>query len=160
MPRAWGFDRTSRIPASPAAVWARIVTPDGINDEMRPWLTMALPRDAGELTIDAVRPGEPVGRAWLRLGGLVPIDYDDLVVTELEPGRRFLEQSTMASMRRWEHERTVVPGADGGATVTDRVTYEPRAVLRWAGPLLRPVLAAFFAHRHRRLVRHFAAPSR
>lgn len=152
-----GFERTSSVPAPPPEVWARIVTPDGINDEMRPWLTMSTP-EAG-LSIDTVRPGERLGRAWLRLGGLVPIDYDDLVVTELEPGRRFLEQSTMASMRRWEHERTVAPAGQGHATVTDRVVFEPRAPLRWAGPLLRPVIAAFFAHRHRRLVRHFAERS-
>jgi ligand-binding SRPBCC domain-containing protein len=142
------FERTSRVRADPATVWRRAVSPAGINDEMRPWMTMALPP---EKTIDDVPLGVPAGRVWLRLGGLVPFEYDDLVVTELEPGRRFREESSMATMRRWVHERTVEPGADGGTIVTDRVAFEPR--IAWLGPLLRPMVEAFFAHRHRRLVR-------
>lgn len=152
----WSFERSSVVRADPAAVWRRVVSPEGINDEMRPWLTMSAPRGAGDLTIDTLPLGEPLGRAWLRLGGLVPFDYDDLVITELEPGRRFHEESSMASMRRWVHDRTVVPAADGATTVTDRVAFEPRLAPARIGPMLRPVLAAFFAHRHRRLVRHFA----
>ncbi|MEJ2884952.1 SRPBCC family protein [Actinomycetospora aeridis] len=158
MPRTWGFVRTSHVAAPPDAVWRRMVSPDGINDEMWPWLTMSAPRGAGDLTIDGLPLGVPVGRAWLRLGGVVPFEYDDLVITELEPGRRFREESTMATMRRWGHERTVTAGAGGGATVTDRVDFAPRVAPAWIAPLLRPVLAAFFAHRHRRLVRHFAGP--
>lgn len=155
MGRVWSFVRSSLVPADPGAVWRRVVTPDGINDEMRPWLTMSLPRGSDVRSIDAVRVNEPLGRARLRLFGLVPFDHDDLVITELEPGRRFLEESTMGSMRRWVHERTVEPAAAGATTITDRVTFEPRALPTWAGPVLRPVLAAFFAHRQRRLVRHF-----
>jgi hypothetical protein len=146
----WRFERTSHLPADAGTVWRRVVSPAGIDDELRPWLTMSLPRDAD---IDAVALGEPLGRVWLRLGGLVPVEYDDLVITELDPGRRFLEESSMAAMRRWVHERTVEPAPDGGARVTDRITYAPRVPV--LGPALRPVLVAFFAHRHRRLARHF-----
>lgn len=152
----WTFVLSSLVPADPDAVWRRVVTPEGINDETRPWMTMSLPPGADVHSIDAVGVGEPLGRARLRLFGLIPFDHDDLVITELEPGRRFLEESTMASMRRWIHERTVEPGPDGATTITDRVAFEPRALLAWAGPVLRPVLAAFFAHRQRRLVRRFA----
>lgn len=151
--RTWSFEQSSVVAATPEAVWRRVVSPEGIADELRPWMTMTIP--GGALDIDAVRPGEPVGRAWLRLFGVVPFDYDDLVVTELEPGRRFLEESTMASMRRWVHERTVEAAPSRGTTVTDRVVFAPRVPLVWAGPALRPVLAALFAHRHRRLRRHF-----
>ncbi|MDD7916188.1 hypothetical protein PH191_00680 [Actinomycetospora callitridis] len=152
----WAFVLSSLVPADTGVVWRRVVTPEGINDEMRPWMTMSFPRDADVRSIEAVRVGEPLGRARLRLFGVVPFDHDDLVITELEPGRRFLEESTMASMRRWVHERTVAPAPNGATTITDRVTFEPRALLRWAGPVLRPVLVAFFAHRQRRLVRRFA----
>ena len=140
------------VAATPDVVWRRVVSPEGIDDEMRPWLSMTMPRD--DLAVDTVRLGEPVGRAWLRLFGVVPFDFDDLVVTELEPGRRFLEESSMASMRRWVHERTV-EAAPSGTTLTDRVTFAPRAPLVVLGPLLRRVVGAFFAHRHRRLRRHF-----
>ncbi|GLB65174.1 hypothetical protein NCCP2495_30540 [Dietzia sp. NCCP-2495] len=159
MRRSWTFTITSEIPAPPERVWARVVTPEGINHEMRPWMTMSMPPGARGMTIDSipVGTGQPVGRAWIRLFGLVPFDFDHLVIARLEPGRRFVEESTMASMRRWGHDRTVAPGrAASSSQVTDVVTLEPRAPLRVAGPLLRRVLGAFFAHRHRRLAAYFA----
>lgn len=159
MQRSWTITRQSTVAAPAEAVWARVVTPEGINDEMRPWLTMSLPRGADDLRIDTapVGTGEKVGRAWLRLFGVVPFDYDELGIAELEPGRRFREESTMMSMRRWGHERTVEPGDDPGTSlVTDVVTLEPRLPLRIAGPVLQRVIGAFFTHRHRRLARYFA----
>ncbi|MDT3443165.1 MULTISPECIES: hypothetical protein [unclassified Pseudofrankia] len=151
----WSFEVTSLVLAPADMVWRRIVTPEGINDEMRPWMTMSLPRGVGEVSIETIRVGVPVGRAWLRLFGVLPFDYDRLTLTELEPGRRFHEVSTMLSMRRWVHDRTVEATTDRTAVVTDRVTLEPRVILRLAGPLLQVLLRAFFGHRHRRLRRHF-----
>ena len=75
-------------------------------------------------------------------------------MVELEPGRRFREQSTMLSMRAWTHDRTV-EAAGERTIVTDRVAFEPRLPLRVAGPLLKQIIQAFFAHRHRRLRRYF-----
>ena len=62
-----------------------------------------------DLTVDNVPVGTPIGRAWLRLFGVVPFDYDRLTIAALEPGRSFDEQSTMMSMRRWRHQRSVTP---------------------------------------------------
>jgi len=31
------------VPAGPAVVWERVVTPEGVNHEMRPWMTMSMP---------------------------------------------------------------------------------------------------------------------
>lgn len=62
--------------------------------------------------------GTPLGRAWLRLFGVIPFDYDCLTIVELEPGRRFLERSTMLSIRVVEHERSLTPGP-GGTRVLD-----------------------------------------
>lgn len=145
--------RSSVINAARTDVWARVVTPAGINDEMRPWMTMSMPRGSGELTVETVPIGEPIGKAWLRLFGVVPFDYDALTIAELDPGTRFHEKSTMLSMRRWEHERTLTAVTAGTTRVDDRLTFEPRVAL--LGPLMRRVVAAFFAHRHRRLARHF-----
>ena len=61
----WSFERSSVVAAAPDVVWRRGMTPAGIDDEMRPWLSMTMPRDG--LAVDTVRVGEPVGRAWLRL---------------------------------------------------------------------------------------------
>lgn len=156
MARTRNFTRRSEIPAEPEQVWRRVVTPEGINDEMRPWLTMSVPRGRPDLTIDTVDVGVPLGRAWLRLFGLVPIDYDLLTIAVLEPGRRFREESTMLSMRAWIHDRTVEPTRAGSTLVTDRVSMTPNVLLSPVAPLLRRAVDAFFAHRHRRLAAHFA----
>lgn len=149
------FERDMLVPAPAAAVWERVVTPEGINDEMRPWMTMRLPRGLDRITVEGVPIGQPLGRAWLRLFGILPFDFDHLMIAELEPGRRFHERSTMLSMRRWEHERTLTETA-GGTVVNDRITLEPRLPLPGLPSLLARLMDAFFAHRHRRLRRHFA----
>ncbi|TXL57365.1 SRPBCC family protein [Aeromicrobium terrae] len=149
------FERTSLVPAGVDQVWARVVTPEGINDEMRPWMTMTMPRAARGLTVETVPVGQPLGRAWLRLFGVVPFDYDHLTIAQLEPGRRFHEVSTMLSMRQWEHERTLTAVGDE-TEVRDRITFEPRLPVPGLAAILARVLRAFFGHRHRRLVRHFS----
>jgi ligand-binding SRPBCC domain-containing protein len=147
---------SSVVAAQVDRVWARVVTADGINDEMRPWLTMTMPRGARHLTVETVPLGVPVGRAWLRLLGVIPFDYDRLSVAALVEGRSFHEKSTMLSMSRWEHERTLTPLDDGRTKVHDRITFVPRLPLRPLTPVLTRVIRAFFVHRHRRLGRHFS----
>jgi ligand-binding SRPBCC domain-containing protein len=148
-------ERESIIDTPVDRVWARVVSPEGINDEMRPWMTMSVPRGAESMTIDNIPVGKPIGRAWLRLFGIVPFDYDFLAIAELDPGRRFHEKSTMLSMRRWEHERTLTPRDDGRTGLHDRVTFEPRTPMSLMAPLIGRVLYAFFGHRHRRLQSYF-----
>ena len=149
-------EQVSEVDAPVEQVWGRVVTPEGINDEMRPWMTMSMPRGTGDMTIDDIEIGVPLGRAWIRLFGVLPIDYDHLSIIALEPGRSFHEKSTMFSMRSWQHERTLTPLDGGRTTVHDRVTFEPRLLMRLSAGLFQRVLAAFFAHRHRRLARHFS----
>jgi ligand-binding SRPBCC domain-containing protein len=143
---------TSRLAAPPEAVWERVITPAGIRDEMRPFLRMTMPRGLESLEPESVTLGEPIGRSWLLLFGLLPIDFDEICLVRLEPGRGFLERSRMLSQRVWEHERTVEPQA-GGCAITDRIAWEPRGPLRarW----LAPLFGWFFRHRHRRLQRRF-----
>jgi ligand-binding SRPBCC domain-containing protein len=142
------------LPATPGVVWERVIAPEGINHEMRPWMTMRMPGRAAELTVETLPLGVPVGRAWLRLFGLIPFDFDHLTIVELEPGRRFLERSTMLSMRRWQHERTLIP-VPGGTRVHDRVTFEPRLPIPGTAVIVATLVDAFFRHRHRRLQAHF-----
>ena len=104
------IERQSVVDAPAEQVWARVITPEGINDELRPWLTMSMPRGATDLTVDTVPIGTPVGRCWMRLFGVLPFDYDYLTIAGLDPGRGFDEQSTMLSMSSWRHQRTVEPG--------------------------------------------------
>ncbi len=148
-------ERHSIVEAPVERVWARVVTPEGINDELRPWMTMSMPRGQNSLTVDTVPVGTPVGRCWMRLFGLLPFDYDDLMIAELWPGRGFHEESTMLSMRRWRHERTLEPDGEAKTVVRDRLTFELRAPLRLLTPIVAAGIRALFGHRHRRLQRHF-----
>jgi ligand-binding SRPBCC domain-containing protein len=150
------IEQQSIIDAPAEQVWARVVTPEGINDELRPWMTMSMPRGAKTLTVDNVPIGVPIGRAWLRLFGVLPFDYDHLCIAELEPGRSFDEQSTMMSMREWRHQRSVTPDGDSKAVVRDRITFQLRVPLRPLTPIVAAGLRAVFGHRHRRLRGHFA----
>lgn len=143
---------SSRLDADAAAVWDRVTTPEGINDEMRPIMRMTVPAGVERLDPESVELGERIGRSWVLLFGLIPFDYDDLTLVGLEPGRGFLERSSMLSQRVWEHERTLEP-AGGGCLITDRVRWEPRLGL--PGKPLRPLIGLFFRHRHRRLRRRF-----
>jgi hypothetical protein len=148
---------TSTVAATPDAVWRRVTTPEGINDELWPWLRMTMPRGLRGRTIDQVEPGTRPGRSWLLLFRILPVDYDDLGIAELGPGNRFLERSSMLTMHSWQHERVVEEAGDG-ARVTDRLTFElrrPLVLLPGAGRLATAIVAAMFRHRHRRLAAHF-----
>jgi hypothetical protein len=153
MERRGEFQIASRLSAEPAAVWERAMSAEGINAELGPLLRMTVPRGLESLDLHGLEPG-PLGRSWLLVLGLLPVDYDDIALEWIEPGRGFLERSTMLSQRHWEHERTIEPDEEeGGAVIADRLAWEPRLPL--PGGLLRPVVAALFAHRHRQLQRHF-----
>ena len=130
-----------------------MTTAAGINDEMRPYLRMTMPRGVENLDPESVVLGEKIGRSWILLFGLLPFDYDDLTLVRMEPGRGFLERSRMLSQRSWEHERTLEPIEAGRCLIADRVRWEPRLGL--PGAPLRPVIGWFFGHRHRRLRRRF-----
>jgi hypothetical protein len=122
---------------------------------MRPYLRMTLPPGVDGLDPESIELDKPIGRSWILLFGLLPVDYDDVTLIRLEPGHGFLERSRMLSQRCWEHERTLEATAGGGCRVVDRVQWEPRLGLP-ATPL-RPAIHWFFCHRHRRLRRHFGA---
>jgi ligand-binding SRPBCC domain-containing protein len=146
-------EQQSVLAAAPEAVWERVSTFEGINDELRPVLRMTAPARVRGLDPSEVVLGERIFRSWVLLFGLIPIDYDDLTLVALEPGRGFHERSRMLSMRVWEHERTLEPDGDGGCRVRDRLSLEPR--LPGMGPLLERIVRATFRHRHRRLRRRF-----
>jgi hypothetical protein len=146
---------SSELEASADAVWAQAIDPAGINYELRPLMRMTVPKGAEDFGLENLEPGR-IGRSWIFLFGLIPFDYDDLCIVRVEPGRSFLERSSMLSMRLWEHERTLSPLGEGRCRIEDRLAWEPRLPL--SGALLRPLIRAVFNHRHRRLRRlHYAS---
>jgi hypothetical protein len=145
---------SSQLEAGAEAVWARAIDPAGINYELRPLMRMTVPKGADGFGLDELEPGH-IGRSWIFFFGLLPLDYDDLDIVRVEPGRSFLERSSMLSMRLWEHERTVTPLGEGRCRIEDRLAWKPR--LPFPGAWLRPVIQFVFDHRHGRLRRFFGA---
>ncbi len=158
------FEIASRLEAPADSVWAVVSTMAGVNDELGPWLRMTHPPAISSL--DAGLPlGQRLFRSYLLLFGIVPVEVDDLVLTEVVPGRGFREASTMLTMRYWGHERSLAPvdlgapAATGSASLSeacvlrDRLTFEPR--LRFFAALARPIVAWLFRHRHKRLRARF-----
>jgi hypothetical protein len=154
------MELTTRLSAEAARVWEHATSIEGIKYELGPWLTMTVPRGVDAKSFapqfrDGTLPmPSALGRSWVLLLGAVPIDWDDMVLVELERGRRFLERSSMMSMSVWEHERVVEPAA-GGSLVTDRLAWETRP--RMPPALVSRIVRAIFGHRHRRLVERFGA---
>ncbi len=145
--------RSSVVAAPREQVWARVVTVAGVSHEFGPLLTMRFPAGLDGRSIAEVPLGRPLGRAWILLAGLLPVEFDDLVILELEAPRFFRERSRLGSCRVWEHHRGLESLPDGSTRVTDTLRAEPRALL--PGPVVRAVVGVLFAHRHRRLARTF-----
>jgi hypothetical protein len=59
-----------------------------------------------------VAPESHLVRSWLLLLGIIPFDYDDIGIVELEADHRLLERSSMLSMKFWEHERTITSSGE------------------------------------------------
>jgi hypothetical protein len=127
---------------------------DGINDELAPLLRMTHPPGLDRLEPGIAELGRSAFRSWILLLGVLPVDYDDITIVRLDPGRGFLERSSLGTQRLWEHERRLDPGG-GGCTIVDRVRHEPRLPIvgRRQSALLRQLFR--HRHRHRRLRRRF-----
>lgn len=146
------FEITTVLRAPPEAVWARASSVEGIRDELRPLADMTFPASIEALNEATVPLGERLCRSWILLFGVLPVEYDDVTLVELEPGRRFLERSQMLTLREWRHERIVEPHPDG-STMTDRLSWDARLPLPDA--LVRSIVATLFRHRHRRLAAYW-----
>ena len=155
-PNVHQVEQTSVVGRPAAEVWARAVSEEGINHELSPILRMTMPRGLRGKTIDDVQVGVPLGRSWILLGRILPVDYDDLRLVELEPGRRFLERSKTASFDPWQHERIVEAIDKSSCRVTDRLSFELKPFIRWmpgSARLSTAIVRFLFGHRHRRLAR-------
>lgn len=127
------------------------MSPAGVNAEFRPLLRMTFPEGVTDLTASGASR-DRLFRSWLLLGGIVPVEYDDVVFEEVEPGHRFLERSSLLTQRVWQHERLVDP-VPHGSRLTDRIAFAPR--IPGLGPLFGALFQTVFRWRHRNLRRIF-----
>lgn len=139
----------SALEVDAETLWRWITSWECINAEMRPWLTMTSPDNAAMPSLETVRVGSSLGRSRLKIFGVLPVDWSDVTLLEIEPGRGFLEQSPMGSMKMWRHER-YIEATGNGSLLVDELTFSPR----YAPRLARRIVKAFFHHRHRQLARY------
>jgi hypothetical protein len=153
--RTYSLVFTSELGAPMARVWEVIGTMKGVNDELGPWLSMTAPPEASNLRIEDAPVGEMLFPSWVLLRGVLPIDRHFFRLSEVTPGRGFVENSTSWTERAWEHRRNLEARGETACSLTDRLTFTPR--FGASGPLVERVIAAIFRHRHRVLRRRFAA---
>ncbi len=149
------FSYSTEVAAPIDVVWTHITSPQGINREIMPFMLMTIPGSLKGVSIDDVEPGTVLGRSWLLLFGFIPIEYDDIGLAELEHGRRFLERSSMASIRFWEHERVLDVVGPKRTLVTDNIRYIVRYPVPGFTGLVGAAVRFLFSHRHRKLVKMF-----
>jgi hypothetical protein len=156
--------RVSSVLAVEASrLWHHVVTIDGVNRELRPWFRMTVPRGFRGKSIADLEPGARPGRSWLLLGGVVPVDFDDFGLAEIEPPRRFLERSRMPALEPWEHERVIEPLGRSSCRVTDTLGFALRrgpSAIPGAAQLAGGIVGALFRHRHRRLAKLYGETDR
>jgi ligand-binding SRPBCC domain-containing protein len=139
------FESELRAPVD--RIWEWITSIKGISAEMRPYFRMTTPKGVRSLNDVQVQPGVPMFRSRVFLFGVLPIDYSDMTLMEIDPGQGFIEQSPMGSMKLWRHERRLVPSpADPESTLlVDQLTFQPRMAKRFVGWFIGHV----FTHRHK-----------
>lgn len=141
----------SKLKATPEQVWARITSIDGLTSEMWPIFTMTAPKGIRTLDDIYVKADKILFRSWILLGGILPIDFTDLRLKRLEPGKGFVEESNMGSMKYWRHERKIVPAEQGYSLLIDELTFEPR----YFKSLSAGTIKFFFSHRHKNLRKYW-----
>ncbi len=138
----------SQLAAPADRVWAHATSPSGINRELSPVMKMTFPAGIDALSEDTVRVGEPICKSWFLMFRFLPIDRAVVTLAEIGPGRRFVEQSPLSSMRLWRHTRTVSESGTG-STIEDVLDFEPRGPVPQA--LSEWFVRRIFEHRHARL---------
>ena len=92
----------STVVAAPQPeVWDRIASFAGVNHELGPLLRMTAPAEVDSIEPDQVPLGRKWFRSWVLLMRVLPVDYDDLVVVEIDPGAGFLFRHRHKRLRTW-----------------------------------------------------------
>ena len=147
MKKAISLRFASRLHAPPELVWEWITSLKGISAEMWPFFRMTTPKGIRSLSDLQIKPGVRMFRSYVFLFGVLPIDYSDMTLVELDSGSGFVEQSPMGSMKLWRHERRIVPYPSDPSAVllVDQLTFRPRIARRLVEWFIRKV----FTHRHK-----------
>lgn len=146
------YTHRSRIAAPAARVFAWHARPGALERLTPPWSPVRVLERRGGI--------EPGGRVVLRMpvgpfGVRWVAEHRDY-----EEGRQFRDVQTSGPFARWEHTHRIEPDGDAACTLDDTVEYElPMGALGRVvgGPMVRALLPALFAYRHRLTIEDLAA---
>ena len=143
----------SELSTSSDKIWESITSVKSIRKEIQPFFTMTAPQHIKSLGDIKLALGKPLFRSYVLLLGIIPIDYSDMTLLELEEKLGFVEQSPMKSMKLWRHERSIKPHHSKPDTVIliDKLIFQPRR----AKILVKKFIEVVFTHRHKVLKKHF-----
>lgn len=141
------FEIETDLCLSPEKAWSHMTSPSGVNAEFWPFLRMTFPSTMDDVTSDW-QPDQHRFRSWLLLFGIIPVEYDDFGLREVDIGKRFLESSEMLSQQQWVHEREISE-TPAGTRISDRVCFVSR--LPFLERVYLGVFRLVFRYRHFRL---------
>ena len=141
----------SNLPVPMPNLWQKVITMEGVNHELAPFIHMTSPATLRRLPFTQAPLKQPLFASWLLLFGILPFDRHQLRLDEVWEGG-FRENSSSLIHRVWRHER-IITAHDTGCTLTDIVNFELR--LSVLGYIILPVVRFVFQHRHQRLKRFF-----
>ncbi len=110
---------------------------------------MTFPRSLTRLS-DDWEPDRKLCRSWILLFCVLPVEYDDVTLAEVDEGRRFLERSEMLTQELWQHEREILESPTG-VRIVDRVSFRSRVAI--FEPIQLAIFRCVFKYRHMRLRR-------
>lgn len=152
MKRVFEFTINSIVKVETTQLWQAITNMQGINYELVPLVSMTVPKEYRELTIEDAPIGEKLFRSVILLFQFIPVDLHHFKLEKVVPNERFEENSTSLMHYFWKHTR-ILRTVDNGTSVTDTIQFYPRLPL--IGFLLKPIYQFIFKRRHQRLSKKY-----
>ncbi len=143
----------SQLQVDAETMWRHATDMASINRELMPLLRMTAPAEFAGRSISDAPLNQTLFHSWLMLGGVIPFDRHALRLRRVLPGVGFDEDSTSWLQRVWRHHRRIEPIV-GGVRVVDELEVVPRLAPAF---VVRSLVTAVFAHRHRRLRKFLGA---
>jgi len=135
-------------------LWEEVTLMNNVNYELLPFVKMTYPKSTPLFSLARVERGRVIFKSTLLLLGFIPYDRHNMLIKEIGPGFRFVEDSTSLIMKYWRHTREVTPLQREVSHITDCISFTSRIKIDF---LIRPIIQAIFKHRHHRLQKRYGA---
>lgn len=124
-----------------------VLTMEGVNYELSPWLQMSAPEEWQTKPIKHWPINREIFKSWIRLFGFIPVDLH--VFKLIETSEKGIKECSSSIINKyWKHDRTILK-LDAVSTVRDSLEFHPR--LYFLRFILKPLYKSVFIHRHYRL---------